>query len=88
MENQKIIGGISIKRWKKAFAAATRMAMEKDYFSDILFFDLYPDIHEEVVKIDENDEDAQCDVYNAKWKYAAEAFKEVFGVERYGNWKI
>lgn len=85
MENQKIIGGISIERWKRAFANAVEIAMDNDYFSDILFFDLYPDTHEEVAKIDE---DAQCDVYNSKWEYANKAFKEVFGVERHGDWNI
>jgi hypothetical protein len=88
MENQKIIGGISIERWKRAFAAAAAIAMDQDYFSDILFFDLYPGTHEEAAKIDEDDEDAQCDVYNSKWEYADKAFKEVFGVERHGDWNI
>lgn len=81
-KQQKMIGGISIERWKKAFADAAAIAMDQDYFSDILFFELYPNIGEEVAKIDEDDEDAQCDVYNSKWEFVDEAFKEVFGVER------
>ena len=81
-KQQKMIGGISIERWKKAFADAAAIAMSHDYFSDILFFELYPNIDEEVAKIDEDDEDAQCDVYNSKWEFVDEAFKEVFGVER------
>ena len=81
-KQQKMIGGISIERWKKAFADAAAIAMDQDCFSDILFFELYPNIDEEVAKIDEDDEDAQCDVYNSKWEFVDEAFKEVFGVER------
>lgn len=81
-KQQKMIGGISIERWKEAFADAAAIAMDKDYFSDILFFDLYPNIDEEVAKIDEDDEDARCDVYNSKWEFVDEAFKEVFGIER------
>lgn len=88
MENQKIIGGISIERWKRAFAAAAEFAMDNDYFTNILFFDLYPDTDEEVAKIDEDDEDAQYDVYNSKWEYAEKAFKEVFGVECRGDWSV
>ena len=85
MENQKIIGGISVERWKRAFAAVAEIAMDQDYFSDILFFDLYPGTHEEAAKVDE---DALCNVYNSKWEYADEAFKEVFGIERHSNYEI
>ena len=84
MENQKNIGGISIERWKRAFADAVEFAIDNDYFTNILFFDLYPI----AAKIDENNEDAQDDVYNSKWEYVNEAFKEIFGVERNGNWSI
>jgi hypothetical protein len=82
MEN-KIIGGISLDKWKEALGKAAAIAMDKDYFSDILFFELYPNIAEETAKIDEEDEEAICDIYNAKWEYADEAFKEVFGFSRY-----
>lgn len=81
MEN-KVIGGISLEKWKEVFGRAAAIAMDKDYFSDILFFELYPNIDEEVAKIDEEDEEAICDIYNAKWNYVDEAFKEVFGFSR------
>ena len=84
MENQqKKIGGISIERWREAFACAAAIAMDKDYFSDILFYDLYPGTHEEVHKVEEEDEEAACDIYNEKWDFVDEAFKEIFGVDRY-----
>lgn len=73
---EKMIGGISISRWKAAFRELCEIAMDKDYFSDILFEDLYPNTWEEAAEIE--DEDAQCDVYEEKWNYAYEALKEVF----------
>ena len=73
---EKIIGGISISKWKEAFHSVCKIAMDKGYFSDILFFDLYPNTHEEADKIE--DCDAQCDFYNEKWEYAYEALKEIF----------
>ena len=79
----KIIGGISLETWKKAFGKAAAIAMDNDYFSDILFFDLYPSTSEEVAQIEEIDEDAACDIYNEKWDYANEAFEEIFGFSRY-----
>ena len=67
---------VSIERWKEAFAEAVRIAVYKDYFSDILHFDLFPidypdDVDDE--EVEENDK--------AKWEYFYEAFHEVFGVE-------
>ena len=85
MENTEMIGNVSIERWKKAFAVAN--IFDKDAFGDILFFELYPTIDDEVAEIDEEDEDAICDVYNEKWEFAYEAFEKVFGVkinEAYG----
>ena len=82
MEN-KMIGGISIERWKEAFAELVNIAISKDYFSDILFFDLYPNTHDEAHAIDEDDEEAICDIYNEKWSYVDEAYKAIFGVRRY-----
>lgn len=75
---EKMIGGISISRWKEAFRAMCEIAMDKDYFSDILFYDLYPNTDAEAAAIGDDDEDAQCDIYNEKWEYAYEALKEVF----------
>ena len=48
MENkQKMIGGVSIDRWKQAFADVAAIAIDNDYFSDILFYDLYPGTYDE-----------------------------------------
>ena len=76
---EKIIGGVSITEWKKAFASLARIAMDRDYFSDIMFYELYPNTEAEAAAIDDDDEDAQCDVYNEKWDYSYEAFEEIFG---------
>jgi hypothetical protein len=56
--------------------------MDKDYFSDILFFELYPNTAEEAANIPDEDEEAICDVYNSKWDMVDKAFKEVFGFSR------
>ena len=72
---EKVIGGVSISKWKEAFRKLCEIVIDKDYFSDILYFDLYPNIDEELAAIDE---DAQCDIYNAKMNYAYEALKEIF----------
>ena len=76
---EKIIGGISISKWKEVFRSLCETAIDKDYFSDILFYDLYPNTGAEAAAVDEDDEDAQYDVYNEKWKYVYEAMKEIFG---------
>ena len=34
----KSIGNVSIEDWKAAFARAVRIAIDKDYFSDILYY--------------------------------------------------
>lgn len=77
----KIIGNISIEEWKRAFGRAVDTAISQDLFSDILFFNLYPNISEEAEKLGD-DEEAIDDLYNQKWEYVEEAFKEVFGFER------
>ena len=77
------IHGISKERWLAAFADAVRIAVDKDYFSDILFFDLYPNTHEKAAELNEDDEEAICDIYNEKWNYVKDAFKEIFGEEMY-----
>ena len=79
----KVIGGISLETWKKAFGKAAAIAMDNDYFSDILFFDLYPSTSEEASQVEEIDEDAACYKKKKKWNYANEAFEEVFGFSRY-----
>lgn len=59
------------EKWVEAFAMAVNTAIDKDYFSDVLFYDLYPDAPQET------EED-----YEALWAKVDEAFKEVFGIER------
>lgn len=68
---EKMIGGISISKWKEAFLELCEIGIEKDYFSDILFFDLYPDIPA----------DAKYSVYQEKWNYTREALKAIFKEE-------
>ena len=75
----KMVGDISLTTWKEKFADLVRLAIDKDYFSDTLFDELYPNISAEAAAIDEDDEEAQCDIYNEKWEYAHKAFEEIFG---------
>lgn len=88
IDTKKEIGGIPLDRWKRAFADAVSIAIQKEYFSDILYFDLYPNIKEEVDKIwyeDTSDvarKEAIDDLYEEKWRYFNEAFNEIFGFER------
>lgn len=60
------IHGVSKEKWLAAFANAVRIAADKDYFSDILFYEVYPDADED---------------WRKYWDYAADAFKEIFGEE-------
>ena len=83
MNEKNIIGGISLEKWRAAFAELAANAIDHDDFSDILFFDLYPGTHEEADAIDEDDEEAICDIYNEKWDYVDEAYEAIFGVKRY-----
>lgn len=78
----KTIGGISIDRWKMAFAEVADIAISKDYFSDILFFDLYPNTHEEAAAVREANKELANEIYNTKWEFVSEAFKEIFGISR------
>ena len=88
IDTKKEIGGIPLDKWKRAFANAVSIAVEKDYFSDILCFDLYPNLQEEVDKIwyeDTSDvarEEAIQNLYEEKWGYVNEAFNEIFGFKR------
>ena len=77
--NEKMIGGIPVSKWRKAFAVAVNIAIDQDYFSDTLFYDLYPNIHEEAAALGDS-------VYGAKWNYVSEAFEEVFGMTRERAW--
>ena len=73
-ENKKLIHGIPREKWLKAFGEATRIAIDKDYFSDILYFDLYPNETSEYY----NDED-----YDKLWENVKDAFKEIFNENLY-----
>ena len=84
MENQKkMIGGVSIDRWKQAFADVAAIAIDNDYFSDILFYDLYPGTYDKYDKVKDENTDIADNIFNEKWKFVDEAFKEVFGVDRH-----
>ena len=61
---EKMIGGISIERWKRAFAEAADIAIDKDYFSDILLFDLYPNTHDGAAAVGEENEELVDEIYN------------------------
>ena len=96
--NEKMIGGIPVSKWRKAFALAAAIAIDKDYFSDILFYDLYPNIYEEAAAAEKAADEARLnglevdnavdEVYHAKWDYVNEAFKEVFGMAREQAWRL
>jgi hypothetical protein len=83
--NVKTIGNIPIERWREAFGKAVAITMDNDDFGDILFCELYPNTFEEILHIEKKDDKAACDIYNEKWDYANEAFKAVFGFDRYGK---
>jgi hypothetical protein len=74
------VGNVSLEKWKAAFAIAVANSFGHDDFSDILFYDLYPNTSEEAANIAEDDEEKADEVYNEKWDYAYEAFKEIFGI--------
>lgn len=67
---EKMVGGLPMSMWETAFAEAVRIAIEQDYFSDTLFYYLYPEA--------EYDEETG---YNEYWNYTKEAFKEFFDIE-------
>lgn len=79
MENEKIIDGVSMIKWKEAFAICLADAFSNDDFSDLLFYNLYPNVHEEAGETE--DEEAIDEIYNAKWNSAYKAFLELFGEE-------
>lgn len=83
MNEKNIVGGISLEAWRKAFAQAVRNNIDHGYFNDILYYHLYPKDVEEVHKIEEEDEEAACDILNEKWEFVDEAFKAIFGVDRH-----
>ena len=63
---EKMIGGIPLTTWKKEIANLVRIAMDKDYFSDIMFYKLYPNTAAEAAAIDEDDEDGNTLIRHLK----------------------
>ena len=76
---EKIIDGVPMNKWKEAFAICLVDAFNSDDFSDLLFYDLYPNVHEEAG--DTEDEEAIDEIYNSKWNSTYKAFLEFFGEE-------
>ena len=69
MEESKI-GGIPLTDWKRAFARSAAIAIDKDYFSDILYYDLYSEFN--------NEEEV-----DKAWENVSLAFKEIFKEDYY-----
>lgn len=63
---EKMINNIPLSTWKKAFADTVAIAIDKDYFSDTLFYDLN-------FSCNTNEE------IQYAWECVEEAFKEIFG---------
>ena len=59
------------EKWLRAFAVAVNIAIEKDYFSDILEYDLYPEV-------DSSDDQA----WEEMWNHMDDAFQDIFGISR------
>lgn len=59
------------EKWLRAFAVAVNIAIEKDYFSDILEYDLYPEV-------DLSDDQA----WEEMWNHMDDAFQDIFGISR------
>lgn len=55
----------------RAFAVAVKIAIEKDYFSDILEYDLYPEV-------DSSDDQT----WEEMWNHVDDAFQDIFGISR------
>jgi len=81
-----IVGGISLEKWRNAFIKVLERTINSDDFSDILFFELYPNIEEEIQEIEAQAEDecaaeeAVDEIYASKYDYAYKAFKLIFGI--------
>lgn len=59
------------EKWLRAFAVAVNTAIEKDYFSDILECDLYPEV-------DSSDDQT----WEEMWNHVDDAFQDIFGISR------
>ena len=81
-ETEKMIGGIPKSKWVEAFADAVEIAIDKDYFSDILYYYLYEGKLPKEEDF-ENKDDYKA-AFDALWANVDEAFKEVFGTKHIG----
>lgn len=61
---------ISKEEWNLAFARAVAIAIDKDYFTDEVAFELFP-------------EEWEAGKYEEIWEEVDKAFKEVFGCKRH-----
>lgn len=59
------------EKWLRAFSVAVKIAIEKDYFSDILEYDLYPEV-------DSSDDQT----WEEMWNHVDDAFQDIFGISR------
>ena len=59
------------EKWLRAFAVAVNTAIEKDYLSDILECDLYPEV-------DSSDDQT----WEEMWNHVDDAFQDIFGISR------
>ena len=59
------------EKWLRAFAMAVNIAIEKDYFSDILEYNLYPEV-------DSSDDQT----WEEMWNHVDDAFQDIFGISR------
>lgn len=64
--------------WHLLFARMVEIAIDKDYFSDVIGCIEWS---EEFYTIDEDGDN--CLDYDKVWKYVDEKFKEVFGISRH-----
>ena len=59
------------EKWLRAFAMAVNIAIEKDYFSDLLEYYLYPEV-------DSSDDQ----VWEEMWNQMDDAFQDIFNISR------
>ena len=59
------------EKWLRAFAVAVNIAIEKDYFSDILECDLYPEV-----------DSSDVQAWDEMWNHMDDAFQDIFGISR------
>ena len=59
------------EKWLKAFAIAVNIAIENDYFSDLLEYYLYPEV-------DSSDDQVREEM----WNQMDDAFQDIFNISR------